>query len=173
MFSMHPGGRDLRVFGSDQGGAAMLELAVVLPVVMTLGLGGIEFGNLIYKDHLIWNGVRDGARYYAGLPYDPTNTTQTNTNESNAKNIAVTGVTSGGTARVTGWTTAQVTISYSTAANGPTSCGTAQCYRGGDTITMVTVSTTYPYTSLGFMGFLGLGSINLTASHQERIIGIR
>lgn len=167
---MNSGGRDLRAFGSDQDGAAMLELAVVLPVVMTLGFGAIEFGNLIYKDHLIWNGVRDGARYYSGLSYDPGNPTA---NQAEAKNIAVTGQKSGGTARVAGWTTGQVTISVSDVDNGPASCGSAKCYRGGDTIYMVTVSTSYPYTSLGFMGFLGLGSVNLTASHQERIIGIR
>jgi hypothetical protein len=39
---------------------------------------------------------------------------------------------------------------------------------------MVTVSTSYSYTSLGFLEFLGFGgSKTLTASHQERIIGIR
>jgi Flp pilus assembly protein TadG len=171
---MQSGKRHWRQFGSDRCGAALLELTVVLPVVMAIGFGAIEFGNLIYKDHLLWNGVRDGARYYAGLPYDPSNTTQTTNNETAAKNIAVTGVTSGGPARVAGWTTSQVTISYATAANGPTSCVTEKCYRGADTITMVTLSTSYPYQSVGFMGFLGLGSATtLTASHQERIIGNR
>jgi Flp pilus assembly protein TadG len=170
---MQSGKRHWLKLDSDRNGAAMLELALVLPVVMALGFGAIEFGNLIYRDHLLWNGVRDGARYYAGLSYDASNATQTTANETAAKNIAVTGVTSGGTARVSGWTTGQVTISYATVANGPTSCGTEKCFRGADTITMVTLSTNYPYSSLGFMGFLGLGSVNLTASHQERVIGYR
>jgi Flp pilus assembly protein TadG len=170
---MHRDRRNVLEFESDEDGVALLELTIVLPVVMALGFCAIEFGNLIYKDHLLWNGVRDGARYYAGLTYDPTDTTQTSTNETNAKNIAVTGVTSGGTARVTGWTTDDVTIDYATVANGPTSCGSTQCYRGPDPITMVTVSTTYSYSSLGFMDFLGMGTVNLTASHQERIIGNR
>jgi Flp pilus assembly protein TadG len=171
---MQPGRRDWLELESDRSGAALLELTVVLPVVMAIGFGAIEFGNLIYKDHLLWNGVRDGARYYAGLNYDPSNTTQTTANETKTKNIAVTGVTSGGTARVAGWTTGNVTITYSTAANGSTSCGTEKCYRGADTITMVTVSTSYTYSSLGFMDFLGLGSSKtLTASHQERVIGNR
>jgi Flp pilus assembly protein TadG len=171
---MQSGKRHWRQFGSDRCGAALLELTVVLPVVMAIGFGAIEFGNLIYKDHLLWNGVRDGARYYAGLPYDSSNTTQTTNNETAAKNIAVTGVTSGGTARVEGWTTSEVTISYATVANGPTSCGTEKCYRGTDIITMVTLSTSYPYQSVGFMEFLGFGSTTtLTASHQERIIGNR
>ncbi len=172
---MRTGRGTWKELGSDRSGAALLELAVVLPVVMSMGFGAIEFGNLIYKDHLIWNGVRDGARYYAGLNYDASNATQTSANETAAKNITVTGVTSGGTARVTGWTTSQVTITYTTVANTSTcgSGGAEQCYRGPDPITMVTVSTSYPYTSLGFMSYLGLGSITLTASHQERIIGNR
>lgn len=160
---------------SDRRGATMLELAVVLPVVMMLGMGAIEFGNLIYKDHLLWNGVRDGARYLARLPYDSTNTTQIAANDAKAKNIAVTGVTSGGTARVATWTTGQVTVAYTTVANAST-CGTGgvqQCYRGASSITMVTVSTSFSYQSLGFMGFIGLGSTTLTASHQERLIGMR
>jgi Flp pilus assembly protein TadG len=170
---MLPRRRNWPELESDRNGAALLELSVILPVIMLIGFGAIEFGNLIYKDHLLWNGVRDGARYYAGLTYDSSNAAQTSANETAAKNIAVTGVTSGGTTRVPGWTTGQVTVSYSTAANGSTSCGTEKCYRGADTITMVTLSTTYPYSSLGFTSFLGLGSINLTATHQERIIGSR
>lgn len=174
---MRPGRRDWLDLDSDRNGAALLELTIVLPMIMAIGFGAIEFGNLIYKDHLLWNGVRDGARYYAGLPYDPTDLTTTTANETKAKNIAVTGVpTSGGTARVTGWTTGQVTVTYSYITD-PKNCGSGasdKCYRGGDTITMVTVSTDYPYQSLGFFGFLGFGSTTtLTASHEERIIGIR
>jgi Flp pilus assembly protein TadG len=169
---MHSGKRHWREFGSDRCGAALLELTVVLPVVMAIGFGAIEFGNLIYKDHLLWNGVRDGARYLSGLPYDPS------ANDTNAKNIVVTGDISGGTARVTGWTASQVDILYTTAPNGPTSCTIGgvpqQCYRGADPIYIVKVSTSYPYQSVGFMGFLGFGSTTtLTASHQERIIGNR
>jgi len=166
---MQSGERHWREFGSDRCGAALLELTVVLPVVMAIGFGAIEFGNLIYKDHLLWNGVRDGARYLAGLPYDPS------ANNTKAQNIVVTGDPSGGTARVAGWTTDQVTVTYlpvPNVANGP--CGTEKCYRGADTIWIVTVSTSYPYQSVGFMEFLGFGSTTtLTSSHQERIIGNR
>jgi Flp pilus assembly protein TadG len=59
-----------RQFGSDERGAAMIEMAAVLPVLLAIGLGVIEFGNAIYSKHLITNGVRDGARYAAGRPAD-------------------------------------------------------------------------------------------------------
>ena len=53
-------------FGNDERGAAIIEMAVILPVLLAIGLGVIEFGNVIYSQHLIFNGVRDGARYAAG-----------------------------------------------------------------------------------------------------------
>ena len=45
--------RHVTRFLSDQKGAALLELAVALPVVMFIGLGAIEYGNMIYAYHLI------------------------------------------------------------------------------------------------------------------------
>ena len=57
--------RHVTRFLSDQKGAALLELAVALPVVMFIGLGAIEYGNMVYTYHLIENGVRDV------LIYDP------------------------------------------------------------------------------------------------------
>ena len=68
-------------FFANQRGVATLELAVVLPVLLTMGLGALEFGNLIYQDHLVTNGVRDASRYLAGLPYDSANTTQITANK--------------------------------------------------------------------------------------------
>src|SRR5688572_18458242 len=45
-----------------QGGAVLVEAALVLPVILTLMLGIMEFG-LIFKDTLtIANGTRAGAR---------------------------------------------------------------------------------------------------------------
>jgi hypothetical protein len=38
---------------------------------------------------------------------------------------------------------------------------------------MVTVSTNVAYGELGFLGYLGVGPVTLTASHQERLYGVR
>ena len=160
--------QDQKSLAGDQRGVALLELAVILPVLLTIGLGAIDFGNLIYQNHLILNGVRDAARYAAGF--------QTSTPLANIQNVAVYGmkdISGAPPPRVTGWTAGNVTVAYSTIANGTGSCGAARCFRGGDTITMVTVNASVPYTSLGFMGYLGLGSITLSATHQERLFGVR
>jgi Flp pilus assembly protein TadG len=133
---------------------------------MTMGFGAIEFGRLIYQQHLISNGVRDAARYASGLPPDGTYITQ-------IKNVATNGVDSGGTQRVSYWDPAKVTVQYDTKPNGYTSCGNTQCYRGPLDLPLVTVSTSVTYQSLGFLGFLKLGSITLKATHEERVIGVR
>jgi Flp pilus assembly protein TadG len=159
--------RNFRKLNDDQDGLSVIELAAVLPVLMTIGLGAMEFGNLIYVQHLIANGVRDGARYAAGLPYDASNTTQTTANTAKIKNITTNGIDAGGTARVTGWTVSNITVTYSTFDN------SASSYRGPAALPLVTVSTSFSYQPLGFLGFLGLGSKTLTFSHQERVIGNR
>ena len=153
-----------RPLHSDQRGTSTIELAIVLPVLFTIGLGMFEFGYLIYNYHLINVGVRDAARYAAGLP--------AGTADASAKSIAMKGVTSGGTWRISWWNDPNtVTITYPTVAN--TLVGGVKSYRGGDTITMVTVSTDVPYQAVGFLGYLGLGSITLHAQHEERLYGIR
>lgn len=154
----------------DERGAALIELAAVIPVIMLLGLGVLEFANYLFNYQLIQNGVRDAARFAASLPYDSANTGK---NDAKIKNLAVTGLPSGGTARVSWWSTSNVTVSWSTVAN-PTLSGNLQTYRYSGAVPIVTVSANVPYTSLGFLGFLGLGtSINISASHQERVFGVR
>ncbi len=158
---------------NDDNGLSIIELAVVLPMLLTIGLGVIEFGNLIYRQHLIINGVRDAARYASGRPYDAANATQTANVTSAAQNIATTGTISNGTSRISWWGAGTVSVSYATIANGATSCGTSRCYRPIGDIPVVTVSTSVAYQPLGFLGFLGLNAITLRASHEERVIGVR
>src|SRR5579859_6078356 len=79
-------------------GAALVESAVILPVFLTLVGGVYEFGFFLYQEQLVTSGVRDAARYLA-LTVDPAS----NTNQSNAKNLAVSGSISGGTPRIVGW----------------------------------------------------------------------
>lgn len=54
----------------DQKGAAVVELAIVLPLVLLFLFGIIEFGLLMYNKAMITNAAREGAR--AGIIYtDP------------------------------------------------------------------------------------------------------
>ena len=168
----------MRRLGSDQGGTALIELAVVLPVLLAISLGVFEFGNAIYTRHLIENGVRDAARYIAGIQYDNPNCVIPTANQTAAKYIALTGFANSNTNyRVSYWNPSAAgfvfSVNCTTAANGPTSCGTTQCYRGPSTIQMVTVSTDIPYQGLGFMGYFGLGTLTMHVQHEERLFGGR
>ena len=80
------------------------------------------------------------------------------------------GAIDGDTARVKGWTTQDVKITYASVNNSVGTNGLTP-FRGGAVIQSVTVSTILTVPSLGFFGFLGLKPPALTVSHQERVIG--
>lgn len=53
---------------NNQKGVAALEFAIVLPVIITLVYGIIEFGIVMYNKAVITNASREGAR--AGIVHD-------------------------------------------------------------------------------------------------------
>lgn len=161
-----------REFRHREEGSAILELAAIIPIITILGLGVLEFSNFFFQYQLVQNGVRDASRYAASLPYDSANKTQ---NDTRIKNLAVTGQPTGGTARVKGWTTSNVTITWATVANPNVTTGgsTAPSYNYTGAVPVVTVAANVPYSPLGFLGFMRLGSLSIKAKHQERVIGVR
>jgi Flp pilus assembly protein TadG len=146
-------------------GSALIEGAIVVPLLLILVLGVFEFSWLIDQQHLISTGIHDAARYIAQSA-NPNDLTI----QKRAKNLATTGAIDGDTARVKGWTAHDVSISYSSVEN-PVDVNGSTTFRGGAVIRSVTVSTTFSVPSLGFFGFLGLKPPALTVSHQERVIG--
>ena len=46
----------------DQKGGAVIEFAIVLPLLVLLAVGICEFGLLVYNKHVITNASREGAR---------------------------------------------------------------------------------------------------------------
>jgi len=148
-------------------GSAIVEGAVIAPLLFTLVLGVFEFSWYFYKQQLVETGVRDAARYLARVRTGASDANPCNdaTSVANAKNIATNGVISGGTARVPTWVVGEVTITCPAIDN---SSGT---YSGASTIYRVTVSTSFADPALGFFGFLKLPTPNISASHSERSIG--
>lgn len=149
--------RVLRHFFAAESGAALVEAAVILPVFLTLVGGVYEFGFFLYQEQLVTSGVRDAARYLA-LTAEPNGVT----NQSNARNLAVSGSISGGTPRVAGWQASDVSVSITSTDNAAGSFG------GGQVVQVVTVSTSFVGHTLGFLGLLGLKSPTISAYHQER-----
>jgi Flp pilus assembly protein TadG len=131
-----------------------------VPVLFTLTFGVYEFSWIFYTHQLVSAGVRDAARYAAKAP-NPCDSTII----ADAQNLATTGQIDGsGTARVYGWSAGSVNVDCTSVDN---SAGT---YRGGSTITVVTVSTSFTDSSLGFFPYLGLTSPTISVSHSERAI---
>jgi Flp pilus assembly protein TadG len=54
-------------FGQSEAGAAAVEFALVLPLLLVLLFGIIEFGFVIYNKAMLTNASREGAR--AGIVY--------------------------------------------------------------------------------------------------------
>jgi Flp pilus assembly protein TadG len=150
-----------RSTGGDDRGSALLEAAIVLPVFLILVGGVFEFSYFIYQQQLIATGVRDGARYLA-LTDNPDSADYQN----DAKNIVVYGAPSGNNSpRIAGWTTANVTVTVTSQDN------STGLLAGPTRIPVVTVSTSVVDPSLGFLNLLGLKTLTINASHQERWVG--
>jgi hypothetical protein len=147
-------------------------MAVVAPFLLALGLGVFEFGNALYRYHLISTGIRDAGRYLAGLPE------RDEAAREKGKNIAVTGLPAGDELRISWWDADDISVWYCIdgAQEGDAS---PDCACDGDldlrhgTTNKVCVSTTVAYGDLGLLGYYGLGSIIFSTNHEERYFGVR
>jgi hypothetical protein len=165
--------RETRLLGRDEDGASLLEMTVVTPFLLALGLGVFEFSNALYQYHLITAGVRDAARFAAGLPMpDPVDQNESCTNPREtpvgcAKNLAVFGqITASDTPRVDWWGVDDIVVNY--VALSPADPD----LRGGNPFKVV-VTTDFVYSDIGFLNFFGLGPINMTTAHEERLYSTR
>jgi Flp pilus assembly protein TadG len=158
-------------FLTDNSGSALVEGALIIPVLFVLMYGVYEFSWYFHQQQLVSSGVRDAARYLARLP------ASCNTaapvwleHEAMAKNLAVTGQIDGGLPRVSGWTTRMVAVNCSLVPNaiGPNGL---RAFRGGPFVYVVTVSTHFSETSLGFFHLLHVSIPFIAMSHSERVIG--
>jgi len=149
----------------DRRGAALLEMTVVTPFLILLGLGVFEFSNLLYGQHLITTGVRDAARYLARRD-DPLGSANAGIE------IAVMGEVSGTAKRVSWWNLADVSVTLIPTANPINVATGTRPYRGPDPLNVVRVSTTVTYPGLGMLSAIGISSsLTLTLSHEERVVG--
>lgn len=60
---------------NNQTGAALVEFAIIIPVLMVIVFGIIEFGLILYNKQVITNAAREGAR--AGIVAKKTRMTST------------------------------------------------------------------------------------------------
>ncbi|TPI69305.1 TadE/TadG family type IV pilus assembly protein [Mesorhizobium sp. B2-8-9] len=170
----------LNRFRRDHRGTALVETALILPLMVPLSAGVFEFGNLIHDKLLMEAGLTDAARFAArcnsqiytdnGLP---------GINCANiAANIAVFGNVAGtGSARVNGWqkaggtsNNATVTIAASGSCHDAVVSGVTEYRSTTAQVCIVRVTGAYPYSGIGMLSLLGIGPITLNGFHEERLI---
>jgi Flp pilus assembly protein TadG len=149
--------RSLHFHCAADDGSALVEATVLVPVLFVLMFGVYEFSWYFFDQHRVDTGIRDAARYL-GHSYCNTATTCSfsGTAIANAKNLAVCGtIAACTTPRVSGWTTADV--------NDPVISGAGASQ-------VVSISTSFTYVPLGLFGYLGISSLPISSTHQERLI---
>lgn len=154
----------IRKFHDDEQGVALVEMALVTPFVLLLSAGVFEFSNILNTRLLLEAGVQDAARYMARCSSD------WETCKGQAQNLAANGVVASGSARVAGWLppTVEITKLSTSAAD---SNGNQLYLSNTGMVDVVKVSTSLPYSGIGLWGYLGFATINITAVHQERVLG--
>jgi Flp pilus assembly protein TadG len=146
-----------------------------MPLLISFFLGVFEFSWFLYNQQLVVSGLRDAARYMTRIELTDGNRDPCAQKDQNgvlytadAANIATTAQSAaGGSARVSGWNAADVTIScYSSAA-----LDDGRYADGSTSMTIIDVATRFADPSLGLFSTVGLKAPLLTFSHEERFIG--
>jgi hypothetical protein len=144
-----------RKLASCTAGTATMEAVIVMPLAISLMVGGVEFGRAISAHSTVDKSMRSATRYLARVPEDGICTWGLD----NARNIAVYGqIANTGTPLVPEYTTANITFVSP-------GCGPL-----GDPA-IVELSAAVPFTliMLNAAGFSNTRTLNVR--HQERYIG--
>lgn len=160
----------------NRDGAAAAELALVLPLLLTILFGSLEMGRFFWSEHQLVQAVRDASVFASRQRidhFDCAAGTVDSAVTTPVTNLVRTGELSGGTDRLPNWTDAaasvNVTLACVTAAGGTNLSG---MYRTNDNVVpVITVAASVPYhVILGGFGMTGAYSLN--ASQQSAVMGI-
>jgi Flp pilus assembly protein TadG len=137
-------------------GSALVEATIVIPIVISLMVGGVDFGLAFYANATVGKSVRDAARYLGSLPSGATCNSWA---IMNAKNLAVYGKLTpvlGDPALISGWLPN----------GGANNNVTVNCS------STIVVSARAPYTTLMLGAVLpSIGTLILSAKHEEQSVG--
>ncbi|MFY0666069.1 MAG: pilus assembly protein [Natronospirillum sp.] len=147
-------------FRKDQDGAVLAETLIVVPVMLVLTFGILEFGNMLWNRMQMQVGVRDAARYWSRCP-----SSFSTCSETIARNIAFYGHpagASGGSLRVPGWNQAsQLTIS-------PDAASLPIAPAASD---LVSMTATTDYQGSPAVRAIFDGTVSMTYRFETRFIG--
>lgn len=154
-------------------GVAMVEFAIVLPLMIMLLFGITELGRALYQQNSLDKAVNTGARYISRLngivSVDLNNqcaqSSGWTTGETRAKELVAYG--EGTTPLLPNLDPSKVTVTYNTR--------TINAADGPETLCVIRVTATVPFVGLfgdTLIPFTNIGSINLHAETEERYIGL-
>jgi Flp pilus assembly protein TadG len=160
-----------KLFREDCGNA-FIEASIMLPVLVTLGFGALEFANVFGQHQEMTTGLRDAARYLARVPLTAPGQTcnaAIAAQAGTARNLAAYGTIAAGTQlRVPNWAPGNINVAIANVDN--SACPPA--YNGGPaTLCIVTVWTSAPYTGFGFLAAIGVTAPTVNLTHSERWLG--
>lgn len=168
-------------FVHDRSGTAAAELALSLPLLLTILFGATEAGHYFLTEQKLVESVRDGARYasrqsFADFPCDGAIDEDT---EDAIQNVVVTGSLGGTDARLPLITADDVTITYDCVPEVEAKPGEANMipvggiYTASGEATVITIDASVEYQSLfGFQYGFPSSGIHVNAEQQTTLNGI-
>ena len=141
-----------------QAGLAAIEFALILPTLLILAFGVIDFGRVLFQYDTLNKSTRDATRYLAAVVRPPASAYQSDATYTaavnNARNLALCGKIDAcsNNTLVSGLIASNITIDY------PASVGNITYVR----ILVSNYSTSFLTTALGGLGTKNLGTISVT-----------
>jgi Flp pilus assembly protein TadG len=165
----------LRNLLKENSGSAAVEMALVLPILITLLFGSFELGNYFLDNHIFTKAVRDGARFASRQSFTsftcPSTIDSATTNS--IRHVTRTGQVSGGNARLANWSDdTSVTVSLRCDTSGTYSGIYKFNSTGTPIVPVVKVSAEVSYLPLLSAAGFGTGNLKLIASAEIPVIGI-
>lgn len=169
----------LRLLRRNRSGSAAVEMALVLPLLLTVMFGSAELGNYFMNEHALVKAVRDGARFAARQSfanYTACGGQPGGTVVADTQSVVVTGYLNGSTIVMPNITPSDisVTTNCATTAGGQTMSGIYSGRKVGGTPSgaqTVIVDASVGYTPIvGVFGFHSVG-LTLNAKSEAAVTG--
>jgi Flp pilus assembly protein TadG len=158
----------------NERGAAGAEMALMVPLLVTLMFGSFELGHYFWSEHKVIKGVRDAARFAGRQPFSSYSCSAVTATglETKIQNLARTGQITGGTPRIALWDDVEVKVTID--CDSTTQTGIYKGLAGGAKRVTVSTNPADPLEYQSLFKALGFVSYDMTlhASAQTAVMGI-
>jgi Flp pilus assembly protein TadG len=172
------------IFWRAVGGNAGAEFALLLPLLAVLLFGGIEIGRLLHDYHVVREGVRDAGRYLSRVEADCSSVDILDDDEepfytaaqhkSRARNLALRGDVNSSAPLLLGYWNDPNSVDIAIDCSIDNSAN-PKPYQGilddDDSVPLVVVTATVPFTFLFGQLVTSSGTIDLILSHKVVSVG--